>query len=280
MTPRQLTLGHSPDPDDAFMFYGLATHQLDTKGWSFEHVLQDIQTLNDRATRGELDITAISIHAYPYVADKYAITNCGASIGEGYGPMVVTRQAMSIDDLRGKKIAIPGEMTTAFLALNLLLGKGSFTHEVVMFDKILQHVEAGGADAGLIIHEGQLTYDRHDLKLVVDLGVWWKEMTNLPLPLGGNCIRRDFGSQAMAEVAGILKESIRFSLANRDLAVKHALQFARDLDTNLADTFVGMYVNDRTIDYGDEGRQAVREILRRGSEAGIVPSVDTIDFIG
>jgi len=250
MTPRQLTLGHSPDPDDAFMFYGLATHQLDTKGWSFEHVLQDIQTLNDRATRGELDITAISIHAYPYVADKYAITNCGASMGEGYGPMVVTRQAMSIDDLRGKKIAIPGEMTTAFLALNLLLGKGSFTHEVVMFDKILQHVEAGGADAGLIIHEGQLTYDRHDLKLVVDLGVWWKEMTNLPLPLGGNCIRRDLGSQAMDEVAGILKESIQFSLANRDPAVKHALQFARDLDTNLADTFVGMYVNDRTIDYG------------------------------
>ncbi len=280
MTPRHLTLGHSPDPDDAFMFYGLATDQLETKGWSFEHILQDIQTLNDRATRGELDITAISIHAYPYVSDKYALTNCGASMGEGYGPMVVAREAMTIEDLRGKKIAIPGEMTTAFLGLNLLLGKGEFTHEVVMFDEILQHVEAGKADAGLIIHEGQLTYARHGLALVVDLGVWWKELTNLPLPLGGNCIRRELGKEAMTEVAGVLKGSIQFSLANRDAAVKHSLQYARDLDTKLADTFVGMYVNDRTVDYGDEGREAVREILQRGADAGIVPAVDTIDFIG
>lgn len=277
---RSLTLGHSPDPDDAFMFYALATHKLETNGWQFEHVLQDIQTLNERATRGELDITAISIHAYPYVADQYVLTNCGSSMGDGYGPMVVTREPMNIENLRGKTIAIPGEMTTAFLTLNLLLGKGVFKHTVVMFDEILQFVVDGKADAGLIIHEGQLTYANHQLHCVVDLGAWWKETTGLPLPLGGNCIRRDLGVDAMNEVTAILKRSIEFSLEHRKEAVDHALQYARDMGHELADQFVGMYVNEWTVDYGDVGRNAVRELLRRGAEADIVPAVKAIDFIG
>lgn len=275
-----LTLGHSPDPDDAFMFYGLATDKIDTGPWRFEHVLQDIQTLNDRARRGELDITAISIHAYPYVADKYALTNCGSSMGDGYGPMIVTRELMQVEDLRGKTIAVPGLTTTAFLALNLLLGKGNFKHQVVMFDQILDHVAAGRADAGLIIHEGQLTYQNNKLHLVVDLGAWWKSTTGLPLPLGGNVIHRRLGQPAMNEVTGILKRSIQFSLSHRNEAVQHALQYARDMGKELADRFVGMYVNDWTIDYGDTGRKAIRELLRRGHEAGLVPSVGTIDFIG
>ena len=280
MTPKLLTLGHSPDPDDAFMLYALAEDKIDTHGWRFEHVLQDIQTLNDRALRGELDITAISIHAYPYVADKYALTNCGASMGDGYGPLVVTREPMSVEDLRGKRIAVPGEMTTAFLALNLLLGKGAFEHSVVMFDQILAHVADGKVDAGLIIHEGQLTYQNHALHKVVDLGEWWKADTALPMPLGGNCIRRDLGLAAMAEVAGVLKASIQFSLDHRAEAVQHALQYARDMGAELADKFVGMYVNDWTLDYGDKGREAVRLILDRGAEAGLVPRVERIDFVG
>ena len=280
MNRRTLTLGHSPDPDDAFMFYGLATSKLDTKGWGFEHVLQDIQTLNDRAARGDLDITAISIHAYPFVADRYVLTNCGSSMGDGYGPMVVSRSAMSIDDLRGKTIAIPGERTTAFLALNLLLGRATFRHQVVMFDEILDFVAEGRADAGLVIHEGQLTYTRQNLNLVVDLGKWWKGETGMPLPLGGNCIRRDLGPAAIAEVTAILKASIEYSLANRDEAVAHALRYARDMGADLADRFVGMYVNEWTIDYGDVGRRAVRELLRRGHEVGLVPAMPEVDFAG
>ena len=277
---KHLTLGHSPDPDDAFMFYGLAADKIDTKGWRFTHVLQDIQTLNDRATRGELDITAISIHAYPYVADRYALTSCGASMGDGYGPMVVAREPMRVDDLKGKSIAIPGERTTAFLVLNLLLGRGAFRHTVVMFDQILRYVADGRADAGLIIHEGQLTYTQQNLHKIVDLGEWWKTTTGLPLPLGGNCIRRDLGKQAMTEIAAILKNSIEYSLAHRPEAVQHALQYARDMGKNLIDRFVGMYVTEWTIDYGEVGRRAVRELLRRGREAGIVPSLDHLDFVG
>ena len=280
MVKRQLTLGHSPDPDDAFMFYALARDRLDTRGWTFEHVLQDIQTLNERALRGELDITAISIHAYPYVADKYALTNCGSSMGDGYGPMVVARDPMTVDDLRGRRIAIPGEMTTAFLALSLLLGKGAFEHTVVMFDQILDHVADGGADAGLVIHEGQLTFQQHELHQVLDLGEWWKRTTGLPLPLGGNCIRRDLGVEAMTEVTGILKRSIQYSLAHRAEAVEYAVQFARNMGTELADRFVGMYVNEWTIDYGETGRRAVRELLQRGHDAGLVPAVWEIDFVG
>ncbi|MDO8632920.1 MAG: MqnA/MqnD/SBP family protein, partial [Phycisphaerales bacterium] len=274
------TLGHSPDPDDAFMFYGLAAGKIDTQGWRFEHVLQDIQTLNDRALRGELDITAISIHAYPFVADRYALTNCGSSMGDGYGPMVVAREPMDVADLCGKTIAVPGERTTAFLALNLLLGRGAFRHHVVMFDQILSHVAEGGADAGLIIHEGQLTYSNHRLHLIVDLGQWWERKTALPLPLGGNCIRRDLGHEAMVEIAGVLKNSIEYSLAHRDEAVEHALKYARDMGRELADRFVGMYVNHWTIDYGEIGRRAVRELLRRGAEIGMVPRVGEIDFVG
>ncbi len=280
MEPRLLTLGHSPDPDDAFMFYALAQGKIDTKGWSFEHVLQDIQTLNERATRGELDITAISIHTYPYVADKYALTACGSSMGDGYGPMVVTREPKTLDELRGTTIAIPGERTTAFLALNLLLGEGTFKHEVVMFDEIISHVASGRSDAGLIIHEGQLTYANNDLHMVVDLGAWWKELTDLPLPLGGNCIKRDLGDTAMAEVSQILKQSIEYSLAHRKEAVQHALQYARDMGEELADQFVGMYVNQWTIDYGDVGRKAVHELLRRGHEAGLVPAIGELELVG
>jgi 1,4-dihydroxy-6-naphthoate synthase len=272
-------LGHSPDPDDAFMFYGLATGKLDSGRWRFEHILQDIQTLNERALRGELHITAISIHAYPYVADKYALTNCGSSMGDGYGPMVVTREPMTLEDLRGKRIAVPGTMTTAFLALNLCLGRDNFQHELVMFDQILDHVAAGKADAGLIIHEGQLTYQNQKLHCVVDLGVWWQKQTGLPLPLGGNVIRRDLGSDNMREIAGILKNSIQYSLDHRAEAVEHALQYARDMGRDLADRFVGMYVNHWTLDYGDAGRNAIRELLRRGHAAGLVPDAGEIDFV-
>ncbi len=279
MAKQTLQLGHSPDPDDAFMFYGLAKEHVDSGNWAFEHVLQDIQTLNERALRGELEITAISIHAYPYVADKYALTNCGSSMGDGYGPMVVAPKKMDIRELRGKKIAVPGEMTTAFLTLNLLLGKGNFEHEVVMFDEILQHVEAGKADAGLIIHEGQLTYQNHQLECVIDLGVWWQDETGYPLPLGGNTIRRDLGAANMHEIAAILKTSIEYSLEHRSEAVDYALNFARDMGKDLADRFVGMYVNQWTIDYGDVGRAAVRELLDRAHKADLVPDPGTIDFI-
>jgi len=277
---KTLLLGHSPDPDDAFMFYGLATDKVDPGQWRFEHVLQDIQTLNDRALRGELHITAVSIHAYPLIADQYALTACGSSMGDGYGPMVVTREPMAPADLKGKTIAVPGETTSAFLALNLLLGRGAFKHKVVMFDQILSCVERGEVDAGLIIHEGQLTYQNHHLHCVVDLGEWWKEQTQLPLPLGGNCIRRDLGETNMREVTAILKRSIQYSLDHREEAVEHALQYARDMGTDLADKFVGMYVNDWTIDYGDKGREAVRLFLNRGAEIGMVKPLERIDFIG
>jgi len=276
---KTLRLGHSPDPDDAFMFYALAKDLIDTGQWRFEHVMQDIQTLNERALRGELEITAISIHAYPYVADKYALTHCGSSMGDGYGPMVVARKPMDWNALRGKRIAVPGEMTTAFLTLNLLLGKDQFEHKVVMFDQILDHVASGRSDAGLVIHEGQLTYQDQQLHCAVDLGKWWQRETDLPLPLGGNVIRRDLGSETMAEVSQILRASIQYSLDHREDAVAYALDFARDMGTELADEFVGMYVNHWTIDYGEKGRTAVRELLRRGAKAGLVPDVGVIDFV-
>ncbi len=277
---RALTLGHSPDPDDAFMFYALAKNLIDTEGWSFEHVLQDIQTLNERAKLGELDITAISIHAYPFVSDRYVLTACGSSMGDGYGPLVVTREPMIVEELAGKTILVPGEMTTAFLALNLLLGRGNFKHRVVMFDEILQAVANGDADAGLIIHEGQLTYRNQQLHNVVDLGAWWMKETDLPLPLGGNCIRRDLGEEAIRDVTRILKNSIEFSLANREAAVAYALEYARDMEHDLADRFVGMYVNKWTIDYGERGRRAVRELLNRGARIGMVPEMADIEIVG
>ena len=225
-----------------------------------------------------MEITAISIHAYPYVADQYALTDCGSSMGDGYGPMVVTREPVDIEWLRGRKIAVPGKMTTAYLALSLLLGKDGFRPEVVMFDQILDYVAAGKADAGLIIHEGQLTYQNQRLHCVVDLGGWWQKETGLPLPLGGNVVRRDLGEPAMREISGIIRRSIEFSLEHRDEAVRHALRYARDMGQDLADRFVGMYVNHWTISYGEVGRKAVREFLRRGHEAGIVPPVPHVEF--
>ncbi len=276
-----LRLGHSPDPDDAFMFYGLAKDLVPSGPYRFEHVLQDIQTLNGRAMKGELEVTAISIHAYPYVSDKYALTSCGSSMGDGYGPMVITRTPMKIEDLRGKTIAIPGKLTTAFLALQLCLGKAgeAFDFHVVEFDQIPAHVRDGKADAGLIIHEGQLTFKSLGLHLVVDLGAWWGERTALPLPLGGNCVRKDLGRPAMQEITNIVKRSIQFSLDHRAEAVEYALQFGRDLDRGLADQFVGMYVNDWTLDYGPRGREAITRLLDEGAKAGLVPDAGEVEYV-
>ncbi len=276
-----LRLGHSPDPDDAFMFYGLARDKFDTGRYKFEHVLQDIQTLSRRAIEGDLEITAISMHAYPYVADKYALTSCGASMGDGYGPMVVTPQPMTLQDLKGKRIAIPGELTSAFLTLQLCLGKAgeAFEPVVVPFDQIPDFVLDGEADAGLLIHEGQLTYEKAGLHLVVDLGIWWQDRTGLPLPLGGNCIRKDLGQPAMQEVTDILKRSIQYSLDHRAEAVDYALPFGRDLNRELADEFVGMYVNHWTLDYGDRGRAAIERLLKEGADAGLVPAAKGLEFV-
>ena len=289
---RVLRLGHSPDPDDAFMWYPLAnftvagkkyTPRIDTRGYEFVHVLEDIQSLNERSARGELEITAISIHQYPYVARHYALTSCGSSMGDNYGPMVVAPRPrnLTLDDLRRVKIAVPGTRTTAFLALSLLLGKGNFQYEVVPFDQIIQAVSSGKFDAGLIIHEGQLTYANAGLAKIVDLGQWWTQSRGLPLPLGGNAIRRDIpgGPQALREICTILLDSIRYALEHRDESVAFALNYARDMGTDLADRFVGMYVNKWTLDYGDVGRRAVNTLLREGAEAGIVTAVGEVDFV-
>lgn len=274
-----LTLGHSPDPDDAFMFWALATDQFDTEGYTFEHILQDIQTLNERAMRQELDITAISIHAYAHLLDKYALLPTGSSMGDGYGPMLIAAQGsgLSVEDLKSRRIAIPGTMTTAYLAARLLLG--DFEHEVVMFDEIPARVAGGEFDAGLIIHEGQLTYREEGLELVRDLGAWWKDETGLPLPLGGNAIRKDLGAEQMSRINAILEKSIRLGLEHREEALAHAMQYARNMTTPLADEFVGMYVNDYTLDYGDTGRRAVETLLERGAAAGILPRVDDLQFV-
>ncbi len=278
-----LRLGHSPDPDDAFMFYALAQDPplMDTRGYRFRHVLQDIQTLNQRAMKGELEITAISIHAYPYVAGRYALTSCGSSMGDKYGPMVVARRPATLDQLRGQTIAIPGKLTTAFLALQLALGKEgeAFKAVVVEFDQIPKYVKEGKADAGLIIHEGQLTYQQFGLHLLLDLGVWWHEQTGLPLPLGGNCIRKDLGPDVMQDVTDVLKQSIQYSLDHRKEAVEYALRFGRDLDRELADRFVGMYVNNWTLDYGPKGREAITTLLNRGAQAGLVPQAGAIEYV-
>ncbi len=274
-----LRLGHSPDPDDAFMFYGLATGKMDSGGYQFEHVLQDIQTLNTRAMKGELEVTAISLHAYPYVKNLYALMACGCSMGENYGPMLVAKKFFTPEELKTKRIAIPGTLTTAFLAMQLLLGRG--VHTVVKpFDQILPYVQAGYADAGLIIHEGQLTYRNNGLLCCVDLGQWWREKTGLPLPLGVNVIRRDLGKPAMEQITALLKRSIEFSLNHRAAAVRHALQYARDMDEKLADEFVGMYVNHWTLDFGPRGRQAVHAVLDAGAQAGLIPFCTPVEFVG
>ena len=275
-----IRVGHSPDPDDAFMFYALAKGLIDTGPYRFSHEMADIESLNRRAETGQLEVTAISIHAYPFVCDLYALLACGCSMGDGYGPMVIGRKPAAPAELRGKLIAVPGERTTAFLALNLCLGAGAFKHRVVMFDQIPDEVAAGRADAGLIIHEAQLTYPRAGLHKIVDLAEWWGAQTGLPLPLGGNVIRRDLGPRRMQEVAALLKASIEYGLAHRPEAIAYALQFGRGLDLSLADRFVGMYVNKWTLDYGERGRAAVRTLLRRGLEAGLVPDSGEIEFVG
>jgi 1,4-dihydroxy-6-naphthoate synthase len=278
MTQKVLTLGHSPDPDDAFMFYALAKDKIDTRGYRFEHILQDIQTLNERATREELDITAVSIHSYAYIADKYALLASGASMGDNYGPMVVAREQLPVAALTKTRIAVPGTMTSAFLELRMAIGDYPF--EVVPFDEIIAAVADGRYDAGLIIHEGQLTYGESGLKKILDLGEWWTGETGLPLPLGGNVVRRALGDQAVRDIAAVLKESILYGLEHRKEAVEHALNWARDMGMDLADRFVGMYVNDYTVDYGEKGRRAVELLLTRAAEKGFIPAKPDIVFVG
>jgi 1,4-dihydroxy-6-naphthoate synthase len=278
MTKQLITVGHSPDPDDAFMFYALAHDKLDTGDLQFRHVLQDIETLNRRALLGELEVTAISIHAYASLLDKYALLPSGCSMGDRYGPMVVARRPLTLEQLKSARIAVPGTLTTAFLTLRLLLPDG-FAYEVLPFDRILDAVAEGRFDAGLIIHEGQLTFQNQGLHLIVDLGVWWQEKTGLPLPLGGNVVRRDLGLPTMRTISRLLKESIRYSLEHRDAALEHALQYARDMDKSLADRFVGMYVNEWTLDYGERGREAVRRLLQEGHRAGVIANPVNVEFV-
>jgi 1,4-dihydroxy-6-naphthoate synthase len=282
MAKTTLTLGHSPDPDDAFMFYGLAKDLIPTHGYHFEHILQDIQTLNERATRGELDISAVSIHAYAYVSDKYALLPSGASMGDGYGPMLVAKQKFSREEIARKKIAVPGTMTSAFLALQLWLGKPAkdFDYVVVPFDQIFKAVREGRAEVGLIIHEGQLTYRNEGLVVCEDLGVWWGHENNgLPLPLGGNVIHKRFAPDVRRKISGILTSSIQFSLDHRPEAVQHALQYARDMGRDLADKFVGMYVNHWTLDYGEKGRESIRRFLGRAYDRGLIPHRQELEFV-
>jgi len=273
---REVTIAHSPDSDDAFMFYGLATNKVRVPGLRFSHTLCDIETLNRKAMEGVYDVTAISFHAYPYVQSHYALLPSGGSIGDGYGPMVVATRAYSASDVKHKRIAVPGTLTTAFLVLKLF-APGVET-EVVPFDQIIPQVLEGKYEAGLIIHEGQLTYDKSGLHRVVDLGKWWQKVTGLPLPLGGNAIRRDLGRELMSQVAAALRESIQYALDHREEALAYAMQFARDLDPQLADKFVGMYVNDRTLDIGIDGQEAVRRLLDMGHKAGIIPQESHVEF--
>jgi 1,4-dihydroxy-6-naphthoate synthase len=286
--PEVFTLGHSPDPDDAFMFYAIAKNRIDLRGYRFEHRLEDIQTLNERAMRGELHISAISVHAYAYVAEKYALLQCGSSMGDGYGPILVRKTQSSKSKiphqdvdlhkwLREVVIAVPGKMTSAYLALQLYLG--DFKPIVVPFDQIFEAVNRGDAEAGLIIHEGQLTYAKAGFQKIVDLGEWWKKETELPLPLGGNVIRKDIPADVRHDLSEIMRESIDFGLAHRDEAVQHSLPYARDMNQTLADKFIGMYVNDFTRDYGETGRAAVRRFLGDAQRAGYIDNLAEIEFV-
>jgi len=276
---RRVRVGHSPDPDDAFMFYGIATGQVDTEGFELEQVLEDIETLNQRALRRELEVSAISVHAYPHLARDYVLMPCGASMGDGYGPCVVAASALSPGELLEKTIAVPGTLTSAFLALRLFLGRDG-RYEVVPFDLIPDAVKQGRVDAGLIIHESQVTYREEGLHLVVDLGAWWAERTGgLPLPLGANVVRRDLGPAAATALTRILAASIDYGLAHRAPALRYAREFGRGLDEALTDRFVGMYVNGLTRDYGERGREAIRRFLSEGSAAGVVPRLDSLEFV-
>jgi 1,4-dihydroxy-6-naphthoate synthase len=276
---REITIAHSPDSDDAFMFYGLATNKVRVSGLRFTHTLCDIETLNRKAREGNgaYDVTAVSFHAYPYIQDAYALLPSGGSVGDAYGPMIVATRAFSTNEIKRKRIAVPGTLTTAYLALKLF-APGIET-EVVPFDQIIPQVIEGKYEAGLIIHEGQLTYSKSGLHRIVDLGKWWFNVTGLPLPLGGNAIRRSLGPALMKKVGAALRESIQYGLDHREEALAYAMQFARDLDPQLADKFVGMYVNERTLDYGPDGREAVRRLLDMGHKAGIIPVEAKVDFV-
>ena len=285
---RTLTLGHSPDPDDAFMFYAMATNKIDLRGYRFEHRLEDIQTLNERAMHGELHISAVSIHAYAYFGDKYLLLPCGASMGDGYGPLVIEKHRTTNSEpptsnedfrerLRNRVIAVPGTMTSAFLALQLYLGE--FKYIVVPFDQIFETVRSGRAEAGLIIHEGQLTYAQSGFTKIIDLGEWWKERTGLPLPLGGNVLRKDIPREIQQDLAAILRESIEFGLNHRAEAVQHSMPYARDMGSDLASKFIGMYVNEFTRDYGEIGREAIRRFLGEAREHGYIDREISIEFV-
>lgn len=274
---REISVAHSPDSDDAFMFYALATNKVRVPGLNFSHTLCDIETLNRKAMESFYDVTAISFHAYPYLQNRYALLPSGGSVGEGYGPMIVATKQYTPEQIKGKKIAIPGTLTTAYLVLKLFAPE--IEAEVVPFDQIIPQVLAGRFEAGLIIHEGQLTYTKSGLHKVLDFGSWWREKTGLPLPLGGNAIRRDLGPELMHEVSVALKDSIQYGLNHRDEALAYAMQFARDLDRQLASRFVSMYVNERTLDYGVEGRNAIARLLHMGHENGIIPEKPRVEFI-
>jgi 1,4-dihydroxy-6-naphthoate synthase len=277
---REISIAHSPDSDDAFMFYALATNKVRVPGLRFTHTLCDIETLNQKAREGDgvYDVTAISFHAYPYIQDNYALLPSGGSVGDGYGPMIVATQGFSPSEIKHKKIAVPGTLTTAYLALRLF-APGIET-EVVPFDQIIPQVVEGKYEAGLIIHEGQLTYAKAGLQRIVDLGKWWFKITGLPLPLGGNAIRRSLGPVLTSRVSQALRDSIQYALDHREEALAYAMQFARDVDPQLADKFVGMYVNERTLDYGPDGREAVRRLLDMGYKAGIIPREARVEFVG
>ena len=274
---RDINVAHSPDSDDAFMFYGLATNKVRVPGLRFNHTLCDIETLNQKAQEGVYDVTAVSFHAYPYIQDHYALMACGGSVGDGYGPMIVSPRPFSQTEIKKIKIAIPGKLTTAYLALELF-APGIET-EIVPFDQIIPQVLEGRFEAGLIIHEGQLSYSKAGLQRVVDLGKWWQKVTGLPLPLGGNAIRRSLGAETITNVTQALRDSIQYALDHREEALSYAMQFARDLDPQLADKFVGMYVNERTLDYGDDGREAVRRLLDMGHKAGIIPMTPRVEWV-
>ena len=276
---REITIAHSPDSDDAFMFYALATNKVRSQGIRYTHTLCDIETLNRMAREGEgfYDVTAISFHAYPYIQEKYALLPSGGSVGEGYGPMIVSRRPYSESEIKTKRIAVPGTLTTAYLVLKLYAP--DVETEVVPFDQIIPLVLEGRYDAGLIIHEGQLTFDKSGLHRIVDMGRWWQKTTGLPLPLGGNAIRRSLGPKLMSVVGSALRESIQYGLDHREEALAYAMQFARDLDTASADKFVGMYVNERTLDYGSDGREAVRLLLDMGYKGGVIPNEAKVDFV-
>jgi len=276
---REINIAHSPDSDDAFMFYGLATNKIRVPGYKFIHNLTDIETLNHRAINEAFyDVTAISFHAYPYMQEAYTIMACGGSMGEGYGPMLVSPRKYTIDEIKKLRIAVPGTLTTAYLTLKLFAP--DIETVTVDFDKIIPAVVAGEFDAGLLIHEGQLTYAQDGLSKILDLGQWWRDLTGLPLPLGGNAIRRSLGTEAMTITTHALRDSIQHALDNREAALAYAMQFARDLDPALANRYVGMYVNERTIDYGSDGREAIRKILEMGHDRGIIPIKANVDFIG